>query len=121
MRIKALSGDKPHPDWGGWWRFLQTQCEVRDTYRGVTFYGATNCNYIVFPCGTLVQNYGYHGRVLMSRVREIGPTRVLIKILQDRKAYKSALKQYCTALDNWIASLQRGLDLRRRQRELAKQ
>lgn len=82
MRIRTLSGDQPHPDYGGWKRFLTRHCEVRDTSRGVIFCGASNCNYILFPCGTLIQNFGYHGRALMNRVRKEGR----VKVLKDIRA-----------------------------------
>lgn len=75
----ALSGDQPHPDYGSWRGFLAT-CELRDEIDDVQFYGKTNCNYIVFPTGELVQNFGYRGTALMSRIREEGWRQVLTQI-----------------------------------------
>lgn len=70
--VVALDGSVPHPGYGGWAKFLSDHCELRDECDGVRYFGATNCNYILFPTGELVENYGYHGRALMSRVKEEG-------------------------------------------------
>lgn len=75
--IRSLSGSEPHPSHGGWENFLTNECEVRDQHDGVTFYGSSNCNYIVFPGGELVANYGYHGKKLMNDVRAEGAAAVL--------------------------------------------
>ena len=83
VRIKAIGGDEPHESWGGWRGFLKS-CEVRDNHDGVVFYGKTNCNYIVFPDGTLLQNYGYHGWGLMNEVREKGAATVLAGLRKER-------------------------------------
>lgn len=78
----SLSGDLPHPDYRGWGGFLET-CELRDEIDGVRFYGKTNCNYIVFPRGELIQNFGVHGELLMSRIRKEGGRRILTQIQHD--------------------------------------
>ena len=72
MELRTLGGNEPHPSKGGWQNFLDTECEVRDKVDGVVFHGVVNCNYIVFPDGLLIQNYGYHGAALMNRVRKEG-------------------------------------------------
>ena len=77
MQIRSLSGDQPHSDYRGWSNFLKTVCDVRGTCKGVTYYGSTNCNYIVFPDGTLIQNFGYHGEALMRRIEAEGADAVL--------------------------------------------
>ena len=77
-RIFAKS--EPHPSLGGWKNFLRKYCEVRDEVDGVVFFGATNCNYIVFPCGTMVQNFGYHGRKIMNEIHDNGADATLAKI-----------------------------------------
>lgn len=90
--IKSLSGDLPHPSRGTWEEFLASSCEVRDQCRGVTYYGATNCNYVVFPCGTLVQSYGYKGRALMSEIRRRrSPGRVLAEIKEFHREIDAIL------------------------------
>ena len=80
MNIEHIAGEMPHEDYGGWANFLATTCEVRDQHEGTTHYGSVNCNYIVFPCGTLVSNFGFHGKALMDRVRKEGPAVVLASI-----------------------------------------
>lgn len=77
--IKALSGGEPHPNYDGWEGFL-SECDLRDEADGVKFYGLANCNYVLFPTGELVQNFGYHGRVLMSNVRDHGWEKTLDSI-----------------------------------------
>jgi len=95
-QIIDLSGEEPHESHGGWRNFLINSCEVRDEHDGVVFYGATNCNYVVFPDGTLVRNYGYHGNALMNRVRDEGRDVVLAAVKKDMaeiKATVARLKQ----------------------------
>lgn len=86
MRIKAINDDTPHPDYGTWERFLKT-CELRDEADGVKHYGRTNCNYLVFPTGELIQNFGFHGKAMMNRIRDNGWQNVLtaIKKISPRK------------------------------------
>lgn len=79
-RIRTLDGSKPHPSYRGWRRFLAT-CEKRDEADGVVFYGKTNCNYILFPNGLLVQNFGFWGRAMMNDVRERGSVKVLTGVM----------------------------------------
>jgi len=90
VKIKALGGGEPHESWGGWEGFLKS-CEVRDKHRGVIFYGKTNCNYIVFPDGTLLQNYGYHGKCLMNRIREEGAKAVKAEMAKERQEFDEIL------------------------------
>ena len=78
-KIKTLDGSKPHPSWGGWRKFLKS-CDVRGKCKGVTFFGKTNCNYVLFPDGTLVQNFGFHGEVLMKEIKATSPAKVLVAI-----------------------------------------
>lgn len=87
--------DEPHPSYGGWHNFLE-RCTVRDEADGVRFFvgpGAPNCNYILFPCGELVQNFGFQGGVLMKRVREEGATAALEAIMKVRRELRSLLRQ----------------------------
>jgi hypothetical protein len=51
-----------------WPVWLKENCEVRGSAPGVTFWGTSNCNYIVFK-GFVFCNYGYHGRVLFRALR----------------------------------------------------
>lgn len=55
-QIRDLAGGQPHPRYGDWHSFLTGHCEFRDQCKGVLHYGASNCNYIVFPDGLLVRN-----------------------------------------------------------------
>jgi hypothetical protein len=107
MKIKSYSGDEPHPDYGGWENFLKSHCEVRGNCRGVVWYGATNCNYILFPDGTLIQNYGFHGKSLMNKVAEKGPEQVLAEIKQYHAELKVAMLAYADALTALTESLKR--------------
>lgn len=86
-KIRALTGDEPHPDWGGWRKYLNT-CDIRGKEDGVIFYGAANCNYILFPCGTLFQNYGDNGKYIMERIKTEGQAEVLRTIVGDYKAIR---------------------------------
>ena len=71
LPLCSIGGGLPHADYGGWGGFLLT-CEVRDRFRGVIYFGLTNCNYLLFPTGELVCNFGYHGKAVMARVRKEG-------------------------------------------------
>jgi len=86
--VRALNGSEPHESWGGWQGFLAS-CEVRDVVEQdgeeIVFFGKTNCNYILFPGGRLVCNFGFHGNALMSRVREEGWRVVLQEIEEDHE------------------------------------
>jgi hypothetical protein len=79
MDIKSLHNDQPHPDWGGWENFLNF-CQVREETDGVIRYGISNCNYILFPDGSLLQNYGFHGKNVMDQCRQRGYQIVLEEI-----------------------------------------
>ena len=91
MELRTLEGNEPHPSKGGWQNFLDTECEVRDEVDGVVFHGVVNCNYIVFPNGVLVQNYGYHGRNLMNRVRKEGWKLVIERMEQFHQEMQEIL------------------------------
>lgn len=95
-KIVAISGDEPHPSWGGWEAFIAA-CERRDSVGEgddeVAFYGITNCNYIIFPGGRLVQNFGYHGKALMNRVRREGWKDVLSDIDARHKEVREAVRK----------------------------
>jgi hypothetical protein len=89
--VTAIDGSEPHPHHKGWKNFIRNCCELRDTFEGVQFFGVTNCNYIVFPCGTLVQNYGYHGRAIMNDIREKGKDPVIHTVRTIHSEVKEAL------------------------------
>lgn len=89
--IKAIGGDEPHPSYGGWRRFLTEHCEVRGQAEGVVWYASTNCNYFVFPDGTLFANYGYHGRVLFKDIQEAGAEAVLQSLRATHELMREAL------------------------------
>jgi hypothetical protein len=87
MKIHSLSGSEPHPSWGGWDGFISKRCELRDSFMGVKQYGATNCNYIVFPDGMMVANYGYHGDSFMARVRDEGVEKVRAEVVKEHQEF----------------------------------
>lgn len=96
LKLRTLNGNEPHPDWGGWGPFLAA-CEVRDrSDDGVVFYGHTNCNYIVWPNGIVVCNYGYHGRALMNEIKDEGKNAVLAKIRAAYREFKALLSKLGT-------------------------
>ena len=90
--IRATDGSQPHWSWGGWQKFLKT-CEVRDKYRGVIFFGKTNCNYILFADGLLIQNYAYHGVSLMAKIRKYGVAKVKKEIQKDLKELRDIMER----------------------------
>lgn len=71
IAYESISGHQPHESWGGWRNYLSS-CEHRDEYEGVVCYGRAHCNYVVFPDGTVVENYGVAGRNLMREIRDRG-------------------------------------------------
>ncbi len=81
MTIESVSGGQPHESWGGWRGFLDS-CEKRDEADGVVYYGKTNCNYILFPDGTLLENFSISGQRVMNEVRERGAAAVLAAVKQ---------------------------------------
>lgn len=89
--IRTLDGNQPHKDYKGWKNFLKYHTEIRDSYRGVTFFGVTNCNYILFKDGLLICNYGYHGKSLMTRIKEEGITKVKKDLKDGYKEMKKIL------------------------------
>lgn len=89
-KLFRLDGSQPHESWGGWKKFLES-CEIRDKARGVTFFGKTNCNYILFPNGMIVENFGFHGKALMNRIREKGVVAVKKKIIAQRQEILDAI------------------------------
>lgn len=91
LNIRALNGDEPHPDYGGWRNFLET-LEVRDTRGEVTYYGSANCNYLLFPTGEVVQNFGFHGRRVMNEVSENGWLPVLEGVRQRLATLREMLR-----------------------------
>lgn len=104
MRIRSLSGGKPHPSRGGWKKYLAS-IELRDEARGVKYYGAVNCNYILFPCGLLIENYGYHGCVMMAHIRKRG--RVAVR--REQLAYAAAVHHAARGLIKSIDRLSKSL------------
>ena len=80
--IEAI--DQPHPEYGGWHRFLTEYTDLRDEHEGVLYFGVSNCNYIIFPSGLLVQNFGFNGKALMADVREKGAEH-MEKVIRDQR------------------------------------
>jgi hypothetical protein len=92
-KIYTLNKKQPHPSYKGWRNFLKNHCEKVRTERKVEFYRATNCNYILFPCGLLFENYGYHGNALMNEIKEKGIRKVKKEILDIHEEIQKALKK----------------------------
>jgi len=82
-RLEAV--DEPNPSYGGWHKFLREHTELREQVDGALRFGVVNCNYIVFPSGFLVQNYGFHGPALMTDIREKGVTAVEEDLRKQRQ------------------------------------
>lgn len=85
LPLQFEADSEPHPSFGGWHMFLQQRTTLRDEVAGVQLYSATNCNFIVFPSGLLIQNYGYHGRAVLARVRENGVAAVEAELREARQ------------------------------------
>ena len=101
-KIRTLDGAVPHPSRGSWRQFLAT-CEIRDRHEGVIFYNAVNCNYILWPNGVLITNYGYHGRALMNRIREEGPDAVLKDIREGRQKWLRSMRSFTNSLARFVS------------------
>ena len=93
--IIPLTGEEPHPDYGGWYRFITEHCDLRGEMDGVQYYGSANCNYLIWPCGSLVQNFGYHGEALLNRVADEGATPVLASVKAGYAELKRLLYGEC--------------------------
>ena len=91
LSYKRIDRFPVHPSYRGVRNFLKT-LDVRDQFDGVTFFGRVNCNYILFPSGFLVANYGFNGQALMSRLRHEGISVVEAELRQAKKDIKALLK-----------------------------
>lgn len=94
--IAALDGSEPHSDWGGWKGFIDRCCELRDEVDGVRYFGSVNCNYIVFPTGELLQNFGYHQWAIMNRAREYGWEKTLDYVKAKRHEFQTLMRETMT-------------------------
>jgi hypothetical protein len=92
MIIKDICGREPHADYGGWEGFLET-CGLRSEVDGVKYHGATNCNYILWPDGHLICNYGPQGRAMMLDIRLRGAAAVLADAVEFRAKLVSLLAE----------------------------
>lgn len=110
--VIPLGGGSLHPSHGGWARFLTVRCELRDEHDGVRYFGATNCNYILFPTGDLVSNFGYHGVNLMGDVREKGWRVVLDEIKAWHAEEKARLLALLAAQKAFVKATRAMLDSR---------
>lgn len=97
MRIKTLDGHKPHKSHGGWRNYLK-KCELRESHTNraketAILYGSANAYYLLFPDGTLVQGYGYHGPSLMKKVKKIGWKKTLDPIVKAQEEFKEVMRE----------------------------
>lgn len=76
LTLTSLSGKSPHPSQGGWINVLK-KLEVRDVQDNVIYFGTSNCNYLVFPTGEIVENFGFNGKKVMRKIQEEGWLNVL--------------------------------------------
>lgn len=98
ISICAIYGGKPHAAYRGWRDYLRT-CVVYDSVQGVGHFGKCNSNYILFPTGDLIENFGYRGPALMRDVRALGWRKVLN---MHKKAHAEA-QQYLKKLDRLVS------------------
>lgn len=83
--------DEPHPDYASWHNFLRKNTELRDEHEGVFYFGISNCNYVVFPSGFFIQNFGHNGKYVMAQVREAGVTKTEDKYRAERDDIRALL------------------------------
>ena len=69
MKIRHIYGKMPR---AGTWEDYLAQAELREECNGVRLYGITNCNYLVFPSGLLLTNFGWQGAACIRRIKEHG-------------------------------------------------
>lgn len=91
-KVTALAGHEPHPSWGGWRNYIEHNCELRDEVEDTLYFGDANCNYIVFPTNELLENYGYHGWALMTRIKEEGWRPVLAALKRQHEEMQALLQ-----------------------------
>jgi len=103
----TLHNEVPHESYSGWIEFLQLRCDIRGVdgadiptnkddalqkdYDKTVFFGATNCNYIIFPNGHLHQNFGYHGDVLMKSIKQQGYETIQKELIESYEKIKAYL------------------------------
>ncbi len=119
VKIKSLYETEPHPSYGGWNNFITT-CEVRDAYRGVVHYGLSNCYYIVFPDGTLIDGAGSSGGVIMQDVREKGVWNELRELKLERRKAKLIMRTLLGALDRLTETLGTVFERARKEQKVTK-
>lgn len=50
-----------HESWINWLNYLNTNCELRDTFKKYHYYVSSNHHYIITPEGEVPRYFGYHG------------------------------------------------------------
>ncbi len=75
-KISTLDG-LPPPLSSNWPDFFHDHCELRDWCQNVVLYGWGEYSYILFPCGTVIVQHGYHGATTMGHIRDTGRDFVL--------------------------------------------
>ncbi len=88
-----------------WDQFFAEKCELRDEAFGVRHYGVVNCNYIVFPSGEFLENYGFQAGAVMDDVRRRGATSVLAEIKEDIKISGELTRNIGNALNGMTETL----------------
>lgn len=90
--VTALKGHEPHLSWGGWRNYIEYNCELRAEVEDTLYFGDGNHNYIVFPTGDLLENFGYHGVEIMARIKEEGWQPVLAVLKRQHEEMQALLQ-----------------------------
>jgi len=91
-KIYTLDNSQPHANYKGWKGFLKT-CKIKNKCKRVIFFVITNCNYILFPSGLLVCNYGFHGQALMNEIRDSGVVKVKNELVKSYNEFQKIINE----------------------------
>ena len=102
MNLRALGGKTPHQSWGKLESergagFLEKH-EVKDTRGGVRLYSSSNCHYVLFPSGLVVERFGYHGRLLFEEATA-DPERCQNRVENAYHQKRRLLEEICSTYE----------------------